>query len=825
MLTNALAVAVLAIFVAGLNRVCRRPALIHGLWLVVLLKLVTPPFVPVSVPHFRDALPASVFAFESFLDCATELDSPDQPCVDPEPGTTEDAALLDTDLPAESAALAEPLAGISQDSGAAMPSKVIAPLAGTLLSLIVNWKWEYPVLFVILAGAIVWWALAARRIISFQELLRDLRPVPTDWQSRVDELAERLRLKNSPTFCLVPGRVPPMLWAVGGRPLLLVPSALWSTMGGDERTSLLLHELAHLKRRDHWVRWFEFVIGGLYWWHPAVWWIRRSLREAEEQCCDAWVVWAMPKGAKTYAGALLTALEFVSGARNAPAAASATSGNGHVSSLKRRMQMILRARPPKGLSWAGCCGVLVAAALVLPLAPSWAQKSEPDQPPIGAVVSDVVDYSEFALAQQDRAQPNTDVNREDTAPESEQPGQPDDRLKNRVLDEFQKDPEVIALRKEITKMRNERDQARNSGRQSNDPSLRATTRVLANLEGAYENLLKEKYDTIRQRLQDDGKGNAEKEDPKDVQGRTGPERLEQRLKDLIDVIRRELGPSFDEIQKALEKAVDDLHQALKKEDVSAEDLRKSLEKSYEDIRQALSKSGPVDKELRQAWERSRGELRQRWAQSREEMRKEMREQVEAARQRQQDSARRLRESRDAGRRLPEAGDAAKSQDRSAQDELTNAQREVRELQQQLNRATRRLVELQRRQAQRSAAARRSGEPSANRTPDRDPNATSSRGDSDAGSARSPSGTRVPATPRQATPPSDRTPSPPRGELPPDARVRNRNLEYDRRFRELDNKLDRLLKELEKLRDRTSPKDSKAPNPRTGRVLQPGATAA
>ena len=50
MLSNALAATVLAVLVAILGRACRRPALIHGLWLVVMLKLVTPPVVPVSIP-------------------------------------------------------------------------------------------------------------------------------------------------------------------------------------------------------------------------------------------------------------------------------------------------------------------------------------------------------------------------------------------------------------------------------------------------------------------------------------------------------------------------------------------------------------------------------------------------------------------------------------------------------------------------------------------------------------------------------------------------------------------------------------------------------
>ena len=157
---------------------------------------------------------------------------------------------------------------------------------------------------------------------------------------------------------LVPGRVPPLIWAIGGRPRLLVPSELWKATEDDERMTLVLHELAHLKRRDHWVRWLELVVVGLYWWNPVVLWACSRLREAEEQCCDAWVVWAMPHGARTYAAALLTVLDFVSGVPTAPAVASAMGAGRHVSCLKRRLRMIVSAKTPRGLSWAGRFAVL-----------------------------------------------------------------------------------------------------------------------------------------------------------------------------------------------------------------------------------------------------------------------------------------------------------------------------------------------------------------------------------------------------------------------------------------------------------------------------------
>ena len=48
-LSNAAVTAVLAVMVTGFGRISRRPALVHSLWIIVLLKLLTPPLWPVSL--------------------------------------------------------------------------------------------------------------------------------------------------------------------------------------------------------------------------------------------------------------------------------------------------------------------------------------------------------------------------------------------------------------------------------------------------------------------------------------------------------------------------------------------------------------------------------------------------------------------------------------------------------------------------------------------------------------------------------------------------------------------------------------------------------
>src|SRR5438876_209870 len=49
-LTNAIVATGMALVAAFVGRLCRRPALTHSLWLLVLLKLLTPAFVPVPLP-------------------------------------------------------------------------------------------------------------------------------------------------------------------------------------------------------------------------------------------------------------------------------------------------------------------------------------------------------------------------------------------------------------------------------------------------------------------------------------------------------------------------------------------------------------------------------------------------------------------------------------------------------------------------------------------------------------------------------------------------------------------------------------------------------
>jgi beta-lactamase regulating signal transducer with metallopeptidase domain len=233
------------------------------------------------------------------------------------------------------------------------------------------------VLCVWLFGSLFWFSRTTARLLLFRRLLRHTSTSAPELRERLELLARRLGIR-CPDLLLVPGQLSPMVWSFFGRPCLLFPVHLLDHMNSAQIDTLLVHELVHLSRRDHWVRWLEVVVSGLYWWLPVVWLARRGLHAAEEECCDARVLQVLPDARRDYAQALVQVLAFLSSTHaTLPAMAS---GVGAVPQIKRRLTMILRARSHS--AWTGCmsAAVLLCGAFLLPWAPALAQPAADKQP-------------------------------------------------------------------------------------------------------------------------------------------------------------------------------------------------------------------------------------------------------------------------------------------------------------------------------------------------------------------------------------------------------------------------------------------------------------
>jgi len=375
-LSNAVVASLLAVLVVAAGRICRRPALTHSLWLLVLVKLLTPPIIQIPIAHLQTDRD-EVAAVERQAGEGKETEKPTRKLstghgddmnewdhvselADPS-GVTEEpfiAAFPASMSPDERTPVAELKPAESLEIGAdsaAVKEIPVSHLRAIVMPLLV---------FVWIAGSILVAMLAIVRIFRFQRLLKHGVAAPSWLRGEVERLGGRIGLKRLPMVVLVPERISPLVWSLGRTPRLILPEKLLARLEQQERETALLHELSHLRRRDHWVRFLELAAGCCYWWHPVVWWARREIQGCEEACCDAWVVWYSSGGGRPYANALLAMVDFLSDSR--PVMPPVASGFGRFKSLKRRLTMILEGTTPRRLSGLGRLAVIVVAVCSLP---------------------------------------------------------------------------------------------------------------------------------------------------------------------------------------------------------------------------------------------------------------------------------------------------------------------------------------------------------------------------------------------------------------------------------------------------------------------------
>ncbi len=327
-----LALAILAMVVTAR---AHRPQLAHMLWVLVFIKLVTPPIVTISV-----GVPAAIASETNAAAVTTlQVDSPFDIA-------TQSATGLATHTPSL-------LTHIRARLDSSKPIFAAIWLLGSLFML----------------------AWSVQRVRRFSRLLAEnTQPAPHQVQTAAATIARQLQLAKLPAILTTSAHLSPMVWWAGGRIRVVIPASLLEEMDVSQWRWVLAHELSHVRRRDYLVRWLEWLACVSFWWNPVVWWAHRSLRATEEICCDALVLSSLHPEPRCYAQSLLTAVEFLAcPAIRPPAIASEINSGG---SLERRFRMIISETPKRATSrWLQAC-VLLCAAVVLPLGMVYAQDYE-----------------------------------------------------------------------------------------------------------------------------------------------------------------------------------------------------------------------------------------------------------------------------------------------------------------------------------------------------------------------------------------------------------------------------------------------------------------
>lgn len=318
---NSLAALSLAGVVLVASRVWKYPELLHVLWLVVLIKLVTPGLIRLA------ALP-DVF------------------------GST----LAPSALPRGwvSPAFADP-------GGIPAVIEAVGPV-----------RWAHLPIIAWVGGSMLFVLLVALQGVRFARVMRTASPAGQALRHRVSMLAQRIGV-SPPRTLLLDAPVSPMVWSTLRRSTLILPSRLLHRLTAEQTDTLVTHELAHIKRRDPWIRWFELGVTAALWWNPLVWWVRRRLRQAEEQACDRRVLDMFPRAQRAYADGIVKTVEFLAGHGRTPQFATGAAGTRHI---KERLIMILNPSSKRRLRHP-LVPALLLAVLVLPVVPGFAERKDP----------------------------------------------------------------------------------------------------------------------------------------------------------------------------------------------------------------------------------------------------------------------------------------------------------------------------------------------------------------------------------------------------------------------------------------------------------------
>ncbi len=181
-------------------------------------------------------------------------------------------------------------------------------------------------------------------------------PGGSAWGERFARLGLRMGApKSARLLSSTEVRVPLALGIL--RPVVIVPAAMLAQLSPTQVEAILLHELAHLRRHDYFVNVLQTLAEMVFFFHPAVWWISRTIRDEREHCCDD-LASAASDDVVEYAGAL-AALEILRGDSGAALVGMAADG-GKPGGLLARVRRLTGGTDQS--RWGGRCTWISAVA-------------------------------------------------------------------------------------------------------------------------------------------------------------------------------------------------------------------------------------------------------------------------------------------------------------------------------------------------------------------------------------------------------------------------------------------------------------------------------
>jgi HEAT repeat protein/beta-lactamase regulating signal transducer with metallopeptidase domain len=185
-----------------------------------------------------------------------------------------------------------PPSGIGTD----MPTVVFpaTPVVGEKVT-VISWADRFRIALSLgfigwIGGTILRIAATLLSLSRIRSIVRSAQPVNLENHARwSDDTCRRLGIQQLPSVLTSPAVSVPV--AVGlQRPKILIPAAIRNHLDESQWRHILIHETAHIQRRDHLFVLLQALIAAFLWVNPLIHLLNRRLIQAREEVCDNYVV-------------------------------------------------------------------------------------------------------------------------------------------------------------------------------------------------------------------------------------------------------------------------------------------------------------------------------------------------------------------------------------------------------------------------------------------------------------------------------------------------------------------------------------------------------
>jgi len=258
---------------------------------------------------------------------------------------------------------ASPLISITQEPVVGTPAEPVTLPSSAMVSL----SWQGFVFLGWLAAVAAMVLLLVQRMFFVRGLLAQSKAPSDSMIDAFQQCQQQMKIRGKVNLKLSPVAASPAVCGLF-RPTVLIPQNLPSKLNREDLRSILLHELAHIKRGDLWVSLVQTVLQIGYFYNPLLWAANAIIRKVREQAVDEMVLVAMGERAEDYPETLLniSRLTFSRPVLSLRLIGVVESKK----ALTGRIKHILSRPFPKTakLGFLGLIAILLTAAVLLPMA-------------------------------------------------------------------------------------------------------------------------------------------------------------------------------------------------------------------------------------------------------------------------------------------------------------------------------------------------------------------------------------------------------------------------------------------------------------------------